>query len=472
MEVGGTSPDAPKDPRRAGARLRTHIAVAFESDRPLAGGLRLELDGIDRVLVGRGPDRRCERRLERGRSTVVLQAPGKAMSGMHAQLLREGTTWTAHDLRSTNGTFVNGRAVSVHRLRAGDVLEMGHTLFVFSGEVATPEGTPPVADLPASTASPSMATLVPSFERELASLARWAATPLPVLVLGETGTGKELVARSLHALSGRSGAWVAVNCAALPDSLVESLLFGHCRGAFSGAVRDEPGLVRSAEGGTLLLDEIGDLPLPAQGALLRVLQEGEVVPVGTTRALKVDVRVVAATHRDLGAMVAGGAFRADLLARLDGATVRLPALRERRADIGILVGALLRRVAGPRAETLRFDPQAALALTLHAWPANVRELEQCLARAVASADDVIGVEHLPAALAATLERHTSMVPDADGETPQLRDALEAQLRAHAGNVAAVARAFQKAPAQIHRWMKRFGLDPNAYRNRLGTPARG
>jgi DNA-binding NtrC family response regulator len=452
--------------------MRTHIAVAFESDRPLAGGLRVELDGVDRVLIGRGPVRRCERRDEGGRSTVVLQVPGKAMSRGHAHLLREGTTWTAHDLRSTNGMFVNGRARSVHRLRQGDVLEAGHTLFVFMGELVTPEGTAPIVDLATPTASPAMTTLLPGFDRELATLARWAVTPLPVLVLGETGTGKELVARSLHTLSGRSGAWVPVNCAALPESLVESLLFGHCRGAFSGAVRDEPGLVRAADGGTLLLDEIGDLPLPAQGALLRVLQEGEVVPVGTVRAVKVDVRVVAATHRDLSAMVAGGAFRADLLARLDGATVRLPALRERRADIGVLIGTLLQRVAGPRADTLRFDSQAALALALHAWPANVRELERCLARAVAAAEDVIGVDHLPAPVAATLDRHASIPPEGDDGPPRLRDALEKELHARGGNVAAVARAFRKAPAQIHRWMRRFGLDPNTYRDRLATPERG
>jgi transcriptional regulator of acetoin/glycerol metabolism len=446
--------------------MHAHVAVAFESDRPLAGGLRLDLDAVDRVLVGRGAHRRCERREEGGRSTLALQVPGNAMSGTHAQLLRDGTTWTAHDLRSTNGMRVNGRPLSVHRLRAGDVLEMGHTLFVFLGEVSTPEGGATVVDLVPSTGTPVLATLIPGFERELASLGRWATTSLPVLVLGETGTGKELVARSLHSLSGRSGPWVPVNCAALPQALVESLLFGHCRGAFSGAVRDEPGLVRSAAGGTLMLDEIGDLPLVAQGALLRVLQEGEVVPVGTTRPVKVDVRVVAATHRDLGAMVAGGAFRADLLARLDGASVHLPPLRERRADIGVLVGALLQRVAGRRAGTIRFDARAALALALHAWPANVRELEQCIARAVAAADDVIGVEHLPAAVAGTLDRHATVPAEGDGEPPRLRDALDMELRAHHGNVAAVARVFRKAPAQIHRWMRRLGLDPNVYRDRL------
>ena len=471
MELGDTSEDAPKDPRRAGARLRTHIAVAFESDRPLAGGLRLELDGVDRVLVGRGPERRCERRLEGGRSTVVLQAPGKAMSGMHAQLLREGTAWTAYDLQSTNGTFVNGRAISVHHLRPRDVLEMGHTLFVFSGEVATPEGTAPVAELPASTASPAVATLVPSFERELASLARWAATPLPVLVLGETGTGKELVARSLHALSGRSGAWVAVNCAALPASLVESQLFGHCRGAFSGAVRDEPGLVRSAEGGTLLLDEIGDLPLAAQGALLRVLQEGEVVPVGTTRALKVDVRVVAATHRDLRAMVAGGAFRADLLARLDGATVRLPALRDRRADIGILVGALLRRVAGARAERLRFDPQAALALTLqrgrptcaswnNVWPGRWRR------RMTSSAWSTFRRRWRPRWNGAPRWSRTQTARRLS--SGRARPAPANAPRERGGRRARI----PEGASADHRWMKRFGLDPKVYRHRLATPERG
>jgi transcriptional regulator with PAS, ATPase and Fis domain len=447
--------------------------VAFEADRPLAGGVRVDLDGYDRVLVGRGRERSVDTFREHGGSTLVLRVPGAAMSATHAEIVREGSAWTVRDRRSTNGTFVNGRAISAERLAPGDVLEMGHTFLVFMGAVTTPEASAAIVDLPTTPAPPAVATLVPSLACDLESLGRWAVSRLPLLVLGETGTGKELVARAIHQLSERRGKLVAVNCAALPSTLVESLLFGHVRGAFSGAVRDERGFVRSADGGTLFLDEVGDLPLAAQGTLLRVLQEGEVVPVGASEGVRVDARFVAATHRDLAAMAVAGTFRADLLARLDGATLRLPPLRDRLADLGVLAATLLRRIAGQRAESIRFEPSAVLAMALHAWPGNVRELERCLGRAVASSSGVVGPEHLPSNVAANLERTRSVPPGRPAsEPPHLRDALVRQLRQNKGNVAAVARFFGKAPVQVHRWMRRFAVDPNAYRDRLDVPDDG
>ncbi|HEY8089952.1 MAG TPA: sigma 54-interacting transcriptional regulator, partial [Polyangiaceae bacterium] len=442
--------------------MRPHLAVVLECDRPLAGGLRLDLKELDEVVVGRGP----ERAVERSGAKVALRVPGGAMSTTHARLVREGGDWVANDLRSTNGMVVNGRPAASRRLRAGDVLELGHTLLLFTGGIATPEGTTACVDSASKTPlAEGLSTLVPRFDQELLLLPRVAASPLPVLILGETGTGKELLARAVHTLSRRSGPIVPVNCAAIPPTLLESQIFGHCRGAFSGAERDHPGLVRAAEGGTLLLDEIGDLTLPAQGTLLRVLQEREVLPVGATQAVKVDVRVVAATHRNLRAMVETGAFRADLLARLEGAIVHAPALRERRADLGLLVAALLRRIDPAWAARITFDTRAGLALALHAWPANVRELEQALGRAVVTAGDRIQLENLPATVAASLERHLDARPEAPAPSMKLRETLETQLRAENGNVAAVARAIGKAPAQIHRWMRRFGIDPDDFRRR-------
>jgi transcriptional regulator with GAF, ATPase, and Fis domain len=254
-----------------------------------------------------------------------------------------------------------------------------------------------------------------------------------------------------------------VNCAALPATLLESQIFGHCRGAFSGADRDHPGLVRAARGGTLFLDEIGDLSLQAQGGLLRVLQEREVLPVGATQAVSVDVRVVGATHRNLHAMVEAGAFRADLLARLEGAVVHVPTLRDRRADLGVIVATLLRRIAPARAARITFETRAGLALALHAWPANVRELEQALGRAVVTGGDRIRVENLPSTVSAVLERPLDARPQSRRASMKLRESLEMKLRAEKGNIAAVARAMGKAPAQVHRWMRRFGIDPNDFR---------
>ena len=284
---------------------------------------------------------------------------------------------------------------------------------------------------------------------------------------GETGTGKELLARGAHELSGRSGAFVAVNCGALPTGLVESQLFGHVKGAFSGAVRDEPGFFRAADGGTLFLDEIADLPSASQAALLRALQEREVMPVGATRPAKVDLRVVAATHQPLEAMIERGGFRRDLLARLAGFTLELPPLRARRMDLGLLVASLLRRLAPDRADSVMLTPAAGQALFRHDWPLNTRELEQCLARALALAgDEPIDLHHLPATVTAPRgAAPAGPSPDArfSERDARLRLELLEELARHQGNLADVARAMGKARMQVHRWCRRFGIDPNLYR---------
>jgi DNA-binding NtrC family response regulator len=224
------------------------------------------------------------------------------------------------------------------------------------------------------------------FER----IARAAPTDATVLVLGESGTGKELVARALHAQSPRrDAAIVAVNCAAIPESLIESELFGYARGAFTGATADHPGLIEAAHGGTLFLDEIGELPLAAQSRLLRVLQDGEVRRVGATGSRRADVRLVAATHRDLKKMSDAGTFRSDLFYRLRVVEVKLPPLRDRPGDVlelAQVLGARLARKLG-RPEP-RFTPEGLAALEQHHWPGNVRELENALERALILCDDV------------------------------------------------------------------------------------
>ncbi|MDL5366816.1 sigma-54 dependent transcriptional regulator [Xanthomonas sp. NCPPB 2654] len=204
-----------------------------------------------------------------------------------------------------------------------------------------------------------------------------AASDLPVLISGETGTGKELVARALHHASARTGSFVAVNCAAIPIELMESELFGYRKGAFSGAVADRPGLIREADGGTLFLDEIGDMPLPMQAKLLRFLQEGEVSPLGGRGAQKVDVRVVAATHRELAQLVADGRFRSDLRYRLNVVPIELPPLRERGDDIVLLAQHFLEDGASA-ARTLSAAAQARL--RAYPWPGNVRELRNAMQR--------------------------------------------------------------------------------------------
>jgi len=310
-----------------------------------------------------------------------------------------------------------------------------------------------------------------------------APTGVAVMLLGDTGTGKEVVARAVHALSRRTGAFVPVNCGALPATLIESTLFGHRKGAFSGADEDRPGLVRSADGGTLFLDEIGDLAPQSQAALLRVLQEREVTPVGGVRAIPVDIRLVAATHHELDARVAAGRFRADLYGRIAGWTLELPPLRARIEDLGLLVASLLTRES-PAGSEVTVSAEAGRALVEYGWPRNVRELAKTLAAAVALSGGHVELEHLPdevrrgraaGAVARPLAASTSgaqdesvdQEPEAVGELGAADQALKtellARLREHRGNVSAVARVMGKDRVQIRRWARRFRIDLESFR---------
>ena len=220
-----------------------------------------------------------------------------------------------------------------------------------------------------------------------ADIRKFAATAMPVMVFGESGTGKELVARALHRLSPRcDGPLVSENCAAIPETLLESVLFGHAKGSFTGAIKDHAGHFVAAHGGTLFLDEVGDMPLSMQAKLLRALQEGEVRAVGATRARRVDVRVVAATNRDLEAMVAAGKFREDLYYRLNVLRLRLPPLRERGDDVILLARHFLARSTAARpGGPLRLSAAAEAALRARRFEGNVRELINEMQRVAALA---------------------------------------------------------------------------------------
>ncbi|HEX7984247.1 MAG TPA: sigma-54 dependent transcriptional regulator [Duganella sp.] len=291
-----------------------------------------------------------------------------------------------------------------------------------------------------------------------------------VLVLGETGTGKELVAQALHQNSARAaGPFVAVNCAAIPAELLESELFGHVKGAFSGAAADRPGRFREADGGTLFLDEIGDMALPTQAKILRVLQEREVTPLGARHSQPVDLRVVAATHRDLEAEVAAGTFRADLWYRLQVITITLPPLRARAGDVALLAAHFLRAHAGGRGK--RLSEPALRALRAHDWPGNVRELRNTIQRAVAlSEGDLIEVEHLgigvarPAVKAAD-DGVPAVVADIDWDGT-LENALAQvelamlcrALEAAGGNRSEAARRLGLSRQQLYRKLAQYQLE--------------
>ena len=442
--------------------LHPLLYLVMECGRPLSSGARIAMHDVDEIVIGRGDARAIVRE---GR-TVRVSVADRRMSVAHARILRRDGRVSLEDLGSTNGTLCDGERIDRADLASGAVIEAGQTFFRYV-EVSEASGWR-TTDLDAErepVREPGFSTLDPLLAARLARVERVARSGVSVMITGETGTGKDVLARAVHSLSERPGPFIAVNCGAIPQSLVESQLFGHVKGAFSGATRDETGLVRAAHHGTLFLDEIADMPLPSQAALLRVLQEGEVLPVGATRATKVDVRVLCATHQPLDELMERGAFRRDLYARLAGFTFALPPLRERMGDFGLLVAALLRSPKVRSGETLRFRPDAARALIRFAWPLNVRELEQTLSTSsVLSEEGLIRLEDLPTAIA-------EAAPDAvdetstDAEDAAVRRELLLRLAETGGNVSEVARAMGKARQQVQRWVRRFGIDPDAFRKK-------
>jgi DNA-binding NtrC family response regulator len=312
-----------------------------------------------------------------------------------------------------------------------------------------------------------------------------APTDSTVLLLGESGTGKELIARSLHLQSRRAhGPFVAVNVGAIPESLMESELFGHQRGAFTGAATDRKGLIEEADHGTLFLDEIGDMPLTTQVKLLRTLENSEVRRLGENVARLVDVRVIAATHHDLVADVEAGRFRSDLYYRLNVIQIELPPLRERREDIGLLASYFLDRLSRRWGRELRLSPEAMALIERYDYPGNVRELENAIEHAAALSDGpVIGAAELPASLrsprrlAASSEPQAPAGPAAAPAAAKVRESAESEdpratwslaqlekehirrvLDRHQGNATAAARQLGISRTTLWRKLRTYGLE--------------
>jgi two-component system response regulator HydG len=304
----------------------------------------------------------------------------------------------------------------------------------------------------------------PPMQRVFDVLGQISATNVTVLILGESGTGKELVARAIHKNSPReSQHFVAVNCAALSEGLIESELFGHVKGAFTGAIAHKEGRIVYADGGTLFLDEVGDMPLATQAKLLRVLESREVLPVGGNVARKVDVRLLAATNRDLKQMVRDSAFREDLLYRLQVVTIDLPPLRDRRADLPVLIEHFIGETARAHQRTVRgITPEARTLLLRYDWPGNVRELRNAIENMVLLArGDVLGVDDVPDSvkqLDGRVER------DGDGYVlagrsmgDVERDLIRENLKLFGGNREKTAKVLQIGERTLYRKIKEYGL---------------
>jgi DNA-binding NtrC family response regulator len=424
---------------------------------PMAAGEPVRLRGEGReVTIGR--DETCD-----------VHLTGNDVSRRHAVLRRlpDGTGATIADLGSRNGVRVNGRLVTEAPIGPGDVVRVG-------GWVGFVTATPgPFGEIaPGLWGGAALRTA-------LDPLRQAAASDLPIVLEGETGCGKEVVTRALHRWSGRTGPLVAVNCAALPEGLAEGELFGYRRGAFTGADRASPGYFRGAEGGTLLLDEVSDLPLVLQAKLLRVLEERAVQPLGETRPVPIDVRIVVAGQQPLLEVMRAGRFRADLLARLDGLTVRLPPLRTRREDVLPIFSRLLEAHGQGRPPAI--DVDLAERLCLHDWPFNVRELVLLARRLLTlhGAEGTLHAGHLPRRIVEGALDVVPPSPAGKGSDPALPapaaparpisepvelPALVVALRASGGNVARAAAILGISRQRAYRLMEGQAVDLETMRS--------
>lgn len=436
----------------------------------LDGGRREARVRRVRVEVKSGPSRGLQLELDDEPIRIgsaegcAVRVNDPAVSGMHCELTRTAQGLMLRDLGSTNGTFVDGRRVGVVYVEAPTGVRMGA-----SELKVTPLGTESAIELAADDRWGELLGASVPMRAIAAKLERIAKTDATVLVTGETGTGKELAALGLRDRSARKdGPFVVVDCGAMPANLIESELFGHERGAFTGADRVRAGAFERANGGTIFLDEIGELPLALQPSLLGVLERRQTRRVGGSENISLDVRVVAATNRDLAREVARGAFRADLYYRLAIVEVRLPPLRERVDDIPMLIDHFLSALPG---HPPRLSNEVVRQLMAYSWPGNVRELRNVIERAALLAEDPTpgGTAGAAARVQGARAGDASLATTVDVDRPfkdqknALIDAFErayvsALMRSTQGNIAGAARKAGIDRMYLYKLLDRLGLD--------------
>lgn len=401
----------------------------------------------------------------RGTPTIVVSRrlflDDNRVSREQAHVYLEGSRALVKDLESKNGTDVNGRSLRPGEpceLSDGDVLRCGDSFLVVRHEPASAPDTPITALIGVSQAACKMRS----------DIASYARADDAVLLLGETGTGKGAAAEALHALSGRPGSFVAVNCAAVPESLAEGMFFGVKRGAYTGAV-EQAGYFGEAHNGTLLLDEIGDLPIDMQPKLLRAIEKKQVAPLGQGRLIDSDVRLIAATNRDLKAALSASSFRADLYHRVAGIIVHLPPLRERREDILILAAHLAKGDFRP-------SPALAAAMLSYAFPGNVREVGNLVGRVRAGGEGGVVASlsaqpYTPPAAPADVssDQATQFAPWKHGDPAPTRDRIVALLKRYRGKLSLIESEIGYSRRQFSRWVAQYGLDVAAFKS-PGDPA--
>ena len=407
--------------------------------------------GADGVHLGREVPRE---------SGIGLQSDQRA-SRLHAEIIRQPGTkgvWLI-DRNSSNGSYLNGSEVTQIELSDGDIIRVGDSFLLFRLlELKTPDAK-----------IPGLIGRAPVIQKARSLIGQVAETDANVLLLGQSGTGKGVAARAIHELSGKSGPFVTLNCSTIPEQLAESHLFGHRKGAFTGATDSRTGVFEAANGGTLFLDEVGTLPATIQSKLLVALEERLITPVGATRALSVDGRVVGATNAELAEEVENKRFRGDLWARLSDFIIEMPPLEDRPEDILPLLATALPEPCPP------LDPDLVEALLLYHWPFNVRELlklgQELTIRGKGRCE--LSLEMVESRLqrmkpGSAVDTKSSDSPDNRRTLPAIpnrpsRTELELLLAAHNGVLADIGRATGRSRRQVRRWLEKHGLSAEDYK---------
>ncbi len=410
----------------------------------------------DVIRVGKAPDN-------------DLPVTDETVSRVHFEIVRDAKGYLVRDMRSTNGTFLDGAEIKEAYIRAGSIIAAGSTELKFTPFEERIEILPSEQEQLGEMVGRSLAI------REIFGLIeRIAHTDATVMIEGETGTGKDMIARTLHALSPRKDKpFIVVDCGAVSGTLIESELFGHEKGSFTGAIASRQGAFELADGGTVFLDELGELSLDLQPKLLRVLEQREFRRVGGSKTLKVDLRVVAATRKDLRSEVAKGKFREDLYFRLNVVPLVAPSLRERREDVPMLIDHFLHSLTPQGQEPPRLSDSTMAALMAHDWPGNVRELRNVIERALALGSDP---GNLVAPLGASVLSHSggsgSSLPTQFDPQLSFRDHKEDWteqferrylawlLRRAEGNISKAARSADMDRKYLHKLLKKYDIDPS------------
>jgi DNA-binding NtrC family response regulator len=449
----------PFDPNETGTGMTTLFEGDWATVRRLRKGKLVVVSGADQ---GKSVEI-AKPRVTGGRSIISdLVVQDKAVSGTHFEVSARDDGYRLRDLNSRNGIFVGELRIREVFLRPGTVFRIGHTNIQFQ----TLEDVVEI-ELSKKDRFDAMLGASPAMREIFAHLEKVAPSDLTCMITGETGTGKEMVARALHNASGRkSKPFVVLDCGSIPRELIESTLFGHEKGSFTGAVAQHVGCFEQATGGTIFLDEIGELDIMLQPKLLRVLEQRELRRVGGSKVIKVDLRVIAATRKDLRSEVEKGKFREDLYFRLNVVPITAPALRERREDIPLLIDAMLGKLAPGGGIALSDATRAAL--MAHDWPGNVRELRNVIERALALGAD-------PGTLVAPLGGEPT------ARTAQLRDGIEFEpgvsfrdtkdkwnelferryltwlIRRAEGNISKAARDADMDRKYLHKLLRKYGI---------------